>query len=321
MMNFKKNLLQIFNIQNRTRYFLWVLFALSVSSIAVFAMMVSDITNKEDSSLGIVEETDFFTNIDLEAKGVIVWDVINHKPFFSKNVDAPLALASLTKIMTAIVANDILPENSKIEILEEYMSPEGDSGLKIGDLWETKDLIDFTLITSSNDGAFALASVAQAANVPLSDRDLEKNFIESMNRMAERIGLSNTKFFNEHGLDREVDRGGAYGSARDMATLFEYTLKRYPHILEATKYKNLSLYSKDISYDATNTNTFVDNIPGLIASKTGFTDLAGGNLLIGFDAGINRPVIISVLGSTQTGRFEDTFKLVEATLKTIREEK
>jgi len=71
------------------------------------------------------------------------------------------------------------------------------------------------------------------------------------------------------------------------------------------------------SYFANNTNIFVDKIPNLIASKTGFTDLAGGNLVIAFNADINRPIIISVLGSTEEGRFTDVLQLIEATIKQL----
>ena len=98
-----------------------------------------------------------------------------------------------------------------------------------------------------------------------------------------------------------------------MAMLFEYALKNYPEVLEATRYKNLHFASTEKIYSVENTNVIVDQIPNLIASKTGYTDLAGGNLIIAFDAGLGRPIIITVLGSTEEGRFADVLKLVEAT--------
>ena len=66
--------------------------------------------------------------------------------------------------------------------------------------------------------------------------------------------------------------------------------------------------------DARNTNQETGKFPLLIASKTGYTDLAGGNLALAFDAGFNRPIIIVVLGSSYEGRFADAEKLVWATL-------
>jgi D-alanyl-D-alanine carboxypeptidase len=220
--------------------------------------------------------------------------------------------------MTALIASSDIPDSSNIKIATEDLRPDGDSNLVVGDNWRASDLRDFTLLTSSNDGAFALAGAA-GAKVASNTNDSHAKFIKSMNDKAREIGLLNTKFFNEHGLDTETDRGGAYGSALDMALLFEYTLKNYPQILEATRYKSLQFASANKVYSADNTNIAVDQIPSLLASKTGYTDLAGGNLVIAFDAGLNRPIIISILGSTQEGRFTDALKLVNASLKYIHD--
>ena len=73
------------------------------------------------------------------------------------------------------------------------------------------------------------------------------------------------------------------------------------------------VYSDSGNYhDAQNTNDALYLIPNLLASKTGYTDLAGGNLTIAYDAGFNRPIIVTVLGSTQQERFSDVVRLVEA---------
>lgn len=307
------NLKNFWGVEIRTKYFIHVLICLFIASVLVFGLMI--IGGKSLNKTGktaVVEIPDTFQGISLEAKSVVVWDVVNNRELFSKNSDIPLPLASLTKVLTAVMANEKLNENQKIQITKEDLEPEGDSQLVVGDTWQVKDLRDFTLITSSNDGAFALAAVMEAEN-----NSTEVQFIKEMNDTASKIGLSNSRFFNEHGLDREADRGGAYGSAKDMVTLFEYTLKNYPEVLEATRYKNLEFASTEKRYSAENTNIMVDKIPNLIASKTGFTDLAGGNLVIAFDAGLNHPIIISVLGSTEQGRFSDVLQLVEATIKFI----
>ncbi len=311
----EKSFIKFLDIESRTKYFAWVLLFLSLASIAVFAFMVSG-DKVTGSRAKAATKTDPFANIGLEAKAVVVWDVVNQHEIFAKNSDLPLPLASLTKVMTVVTASDMLPKTGQIQILSEYLQPEGDSKLVVGDSWAASDLIDFTLVTSSNDGALALAAVAESLDAS-SPEDAHTKFVKKMNETAEEIGLSNSKFWNEHGLDQELDRGGAYGSAKDMALLFQYTMNKYPDLLEATRYKSLALSSKEAIYDATNTNTFVDQIPGLLASKTGYTELAGGNLVIAFDAPLNRPIIISVLGSTADGRFTDTLKLVEATMKYI----
>ena len=326
---------KIFNIETRTKYFVPVLAFLFTFSVLVFSLFLigEKALNKKVVPPPVAN---IFAEVNIEAKSAIVWDVVKNKELFSKNANTPLPLASLTKVVTAITTNGTIKEDQKIKITKEDLSPDGDSNLIVGDVWRTGDLRDFTLLTSSNDGAFALAAVTKTkiANdfmkEPLSmSVDVRAEFIKRMNENASKIGLTNSRFFNEHGLDREEEnisksvsgsetsRAGAYGSAKDMAILFEYTLKNYPEILEPTRYKNLQFTSTEKTYSAENTNILVNKIPNLIASKTGFTDLAGGNLVIAFDAGLGHPIIISVLGSSEEGRFLDVQKLVDASLKYI----
>jgi len=97
-----------------------------------------------------------------------------------------------------------------------------------------------------------------------------------------------------------------------------YAIKSKYGVVEATARDNFFIYSLDsIRHTATNTNKVLGNIPGLIASKTGFTDLAGGNLVVAFDAGMMRPIIVVVLGSGIDERFEDIKKLVWASLNSF----
>jgi D-alanyl-D-alanine carboxypeptidase len=91
----------------------------------------------------------------------------------------------------------------------------------------------------------------------------------------------------------------------------EYIVVNQSDLLARTQEEQTRVYSQDgIYHDAVNTNYYIDEIPGIIGSKTGYTDLAGGNLVVAFDAGLNRPIIISVLGSTRQERFTDVMKLV-----------
>ncbi len=299
----------------RSKYFFHCLILLALLAIAAFSMTVA--LNASEAKLGNTPkdsktQEDPFEKITLEAKGALVLDVVNNRVLFSKNADMPLPLASLTKVMTAVTAEEETAYNQKskeVQIKPEHLIPEGDSSLIVGDTWNAKDLRDFTLVTSSNDGAAAVAATSNPNHTL---------FIKAMNALAKKIGLEHSAFFNEHGLDQQDHLGGAYGSARDMASLFSYTLQNHPEVLEATRYKQLTFASSEKTYSATNTNTIIDNIPNLIASKTGYTDLAGGNLVIAYDAGVNQPIIISVLGSTKEGRFTDTLKLIEASREFIK---
>jgi len=104
-----------------------------------------------------------------------------------------------------------------------------------------------------------------------------------------------------------------------MVALMHHLVVNRADLIAATRYRAMTFSSlEDTSYLAINTNIIAARIPELIASKTGFTDLAGGNLLIAFDAGIEHPIIIAVLGSTEKERFADVEALVAAALLSLQ---
>jgi len=261
-------------------------------------------------------DADPFGTLTLRARAVYVWDVQNQRVIFKKNADEQLPLASVTKLMTALVAYELLGENASVRISLDAIKQDGESGFLDGELFNSQDLTDLTLITSSNDGAYALAATA-GGSVSKTDTGAS-TFVHAMNIRAKDIGLTQTYFSNPTGLDISPSVGGAYGSARDMAFLMEYIITRYPEVIELTKEDYTKIANENgETHEAENTNTTVSEIPGLIASKTGYTELAGGNLIIAFQAGLNRPIIIAVLGSTQNGRFSDIRALASAAQKFV----
>jgi len=218
-----------------------------------------------------------FEGLNLEAKAVFVFDLASQKPIFEFNSNAQLPLASLTKIMTVVVAEET----------------------------KTKDissLVDKALMQSKNEAASALALLGSSASK--SDLEAKLPFIDLMNKKAQELELNQTYFLNETGLDISKQTAGALGSASDIVKLVVYALNKNPDFFEAT-----------LTDSYLNTNPFATTTTLLIASKTGLTDLAGGNLAVVFDAGFNHPVISVILGSSEKGRFTDTKKLINATFK------
>lgn len=257
------------------------------------------------------DATDPFEELSVTAASAYVWDVQAQRALYHKNADAQRPLASITKLMTALVAYELLENDAPVNITIDAIRQEGQSGFSDGEQFSARDLSDLTLISSSNDGAYALAA---AAGTALNTHAAPQSFVEAMNVRAEEIGLSQTHFSNPTGLDVSETEAGAYGSARDVAFLMEYIITEYPEVLELTRENSTEVYNGAGDYHlAENTNTSVTDIAGLIGSKTGYTTLAGGNLVVGFDAGLNRPIIVSVLGSTRSGRFRDAVALVDAT--------
>jgi D-alanyl-D-alanine carboxypeptidase len=122
-------------------------------------------------------------------------------------------------------------------------------------------------------------------------------------------------FANASGLDVSSTTAGAYGSAKDVALLVSHIVSYDPRLLEATSLSKGTFNSKEISHVGSNTDRSIDNIPNVLASKTGYTDLSGGNLVVEWNAGVDHPIVISILGSSYDGRFTDMEALVKATLE------
>jgi D-alanyl-D-alanine carboxypeptidase len=236
---------------------------------------------------------------------------------FAQNEQESLPLASVTKLMTALVATELLPPGAVATITPEDIREEGDSGLQVGEVWDAGALTSFMLVGSSNDAAVTLARTAgDALAGSRFDRGTSTDsLIAYMNERAREIGLRSTMFRSPSGLDLSLTLSGGDGSARDMAMLAAYIIRKHPDILRPTASEQYDITSlSGWPHVVKNTNREVTAIPGLLASKTGFTDLAGGNLIIAVDIGIGHPIVISVLGSSRDGRFIDAKELLMAVI-------
>lgn len=233
----------------------------------------------------------------IQAQSAVLVDVKTGEILFAKNPETQLPLASLTKLATALAVLS-LGEDRFITIRDEDLAPEGDSGLRPGDVWRLGDLVAFSLTTSSNDGMSAAAQVLTLDGT-----------VSKMNSAAVLEGLDQSFFLNTTGLDVSSSTAGAYGSALDVAHLVEKLLKEHGAIFEATTKHPAP--NGDSGKGTVSTLEPLWSMPGLIAAKTGFTDLAGGNLAAAVDVGIGQPVIVVVLGSSREGRFEDVQLMID----------
>jgi D-alanyl-D-alanine carboxypeptidase len=251
-------------------------------------------------------EVPFPTTI-VGARAAIVVDLNTQETIYEKNADTVMPLASVTKLMTAYVAASELELTARHTIDSVDLEPDGDWGVLYGDTLSIEDLLGITLVASSNDMANALAHAAGEGSVSA--------FVKKMNEAAAEMGAKGMRFANPSGLDTTASKAGAEGSARDVATLLETITRQQLDMARVSSKESFvanGAYGTEYAYK--NTNDVVGEIPGLLISKTGYTDLAGGNLAIVFDAGVNQPFAIVVLGSTQTGRFEDVTALASSTV-------
>jgi D-alanyl-D-alanine carboxypeptidase (penicillin-binding protein 5/6) len=236
---------------------------------------------------------------------------------FAQNETSKRSLASLTKIMTGVVASEHAKTQERVAVSPYAIETEGDSGLFANETWKLKDLISFVLMTSSNDGADALATAVGAASQAASSTsasDAIDVFVETMNQKARDLELADTTFTNPTGLDEVGGAYGGEGTAQDMAKLTAYAWKHFPGTLaDSAELRRTFTSENGFIHEAKNTNKQVYSYPGLLGSKTGYTDYAGGNLAVVYDAGLNHPIVIVVLGSTLEGRFSDVKTLIDAT--------
>jgi D-alanyl-D-alanine carboxypeptidase len=234
----------------------------------------------------------------LEAHAAVVYDPSTKEFLFTKNSDERLPLASLTKLMSADAVLHGAKLDEPVTITANDLKPEGDWGFKVGEEWHVSQLLKFGLVASSND---AMAAAASA---------LGGNVVDYMNARAKQLGLTQTYFYNPTGLDLDLETAGAYGSAHDVALLAAAFLTQFPEEFEATAVPNVSISSASHRLEATSTAAPLLEIPGLIGAKTGYTDLAGGNLVAAFDIEVGRPLVIAVLGSSREGRFKDVKTII-----------
>jgi D-alanyl-D-alanine carboxypeptidase len=285
--------------------------ALVISALLLGLFLFIPIASHKTASIPVSAETapisNAFEAVAIEAKAAIVLDLVTGEVLYENNADAQLPLASLTKLLTVYAALSELDPSSEVVISSNVIGVEAPRAFNVGQAFTLADLSRITLTASLNDGAAAIAeATAQHAN------RLETEMLASA---AAGLGLTQTFAVNGNGLDVSAAISGGYGSARDLARLAGALAQRAPQIARATTEAFAEAVSKGgTHFRVKNTDPIVGKIPNLLLSKTGLTDLAGGNLALVFDAAINHPIAIVVLGSTETSRFSDATELLTATL-------
>ncbi|MGB9743237.1 MAG: D-alanyl-D-alanine carboxypeptidase family protein [Minisyncoccales bacterium] len=204
------------------------------------------------------------------------------KTLFEQNSDEIRPIASLTKLMTALVVLENYDLNKNITISTLAASQPGESKKKLvaGQVFPTEYLLYPLLMESSNAAAYALANDYEGIN--------ETIFVNLMNETAKKMGLENTFFYNSSGLDpenlvpaRPISEIN-YSTARDLAKFAKNLLEK-DLIWQILSLPSYSLYGPELI----NTNQLLNNGKDLngwqkriLGGKTGYTERAGGCLLL-----------------------------------------
>lgn len=248
-----------------------------------------------------------FANLSVTAKSYVVYDILERRIIAGRNETTALPLASVTKVMSAVTALRMADPDTRITIGENAKIDGGyDLGMKEGQAWRLDELLKYSLTFSSNSGMYAIANHFGMGV-----------FVNRMNREAQSISPT-LSFTNPAGLDADNFIGGT-GSALDVALLMARAKNEIPDILDATTHQRTTVSTeKGKLTGVPNTNQEINLIAGAEASKTGYTDLAGGNLALIVDPTLGHPIAIVVLGSTRTDRFTDVEKIYQALLLSIK---
>jgi D-alanyl-D-alanine carboxypeptidase (penicillin-binding protein 5/6) len=232
------------------------------------------------------------------AQAAIVVDGVDGTVLFAKRPDAERAMASTTKLMTALLS---LEEAKPSEVFTapgyDAMPAESRINLRAGERMTVHDLLEALLLESANDAAVDLAENIAGSR---------EAFVKQMNERAGELGLDHTSYANPIGLDDPAN----YSSARDLATLARTLLRkrRFARIVDSPE---ATLESGSHVRVVQNRNDLVAAYPWVNGVKTGYTTNAG-NVLVGSAArGPRARVITVVMGEpTEAARDADTLTLL-----------
>ncbi|OGN07554.1 MAG: hypothetical protein A2750_00450 [Candidatus Yanofskybacteria bacterium RIFCSPHIGHO2_01_FULL_45_42] len=235
---------------------------------------------------------------EINSKAVLFYDLRSGKYLFEKNIKEKLPVASLTKVLSAIVALENLDQDDVVTIPKEAVRVDNErQDLYLGENISVRNLIRVMIVESSNDAAYALADYAQKKGI---------DFIQKINEKSLSIGMFDSSFTDPAGLDDD-----AFSTAEDMIKLVAYSLQ-YDVMWEFSREKEILVKSEDgrIAHTVKNTNQLLGVIPDIVGGKTGYTDQALGCLILIVDLpGYDSKIISVVLGSDD--RFGDTQKVIE----------
>lgn len=205
-----------------------------------------------------------FGQFETAAGSAVLMEASTGNILYEKNSDVSLPPASITKVMTLLLAFEAIEQNlidwdDNVTISEKAWKMEGSKMfLMVGDTVKLGDIITGISVVSANDGCIALAEHLYGS---------ENAFVQVMNQKAKELGMTNTTFKNTSGLPSD----GHVMSAKDIAILSRYIIEKYPEILELESQTEFT-YNDIKQY---NRNPLLGVFEGADGLKTGWTDEAG----------------------------------------------
>lgn len=286
----------------KSKFLFLLVFLLCFVFILNPLIVYADEVDNEEFNISDIESIETTSNVSTEPKinsrAAIIYERNSKTILYEKNSDSIRAMASTTKIMTAIIVLQNSNLNDIATVSKKAAWTGGSTiGLNSNDKITINDLLYGLMIKSGNDAAVVLAETI-AGSV--------ENFATMMNQKAEELGLTCTHFVTPHGLDASEH----YTSAKELAILTDYALNipKFKEIVQTSSY-NLTINNK--SKHVGNTNELLGYLNGVYGVKTGFTNGAG-RCLVTSTKRDNMDIICVVLGAdSKKFRSQDSVKLIE----------
>ncbi len=217
-----------------------------------------NITEKSTSIDFALPDSNISRAMYLNLKSAIAVDNKSGKVIYCFNAGNIRPVASLTKLLSAMIIYDKYNPNTIIEINKADSRRSSRSLFRVGDKVKAKDLLYAAMLRSDNRAARALARTTMGSI---------DNFVKEMNKRAEKIGLKDTKMFDPTGLDERN-----LSTAADCARLINTVIKNYPEIARMSSLKkyNLKPVNRKKSKRLINTNKMVFSKYNVLAGKTGY---------------------------------------------------
>ncbi|TCP31694.1 D-alanyl-D-alanine carboxypeptidase [Scopulibacillus darangshiensis] len=209
------------------------------------------------------------TTVSVSAQSAILMDQSSGRVLYEKNSHKKVKIASITKVMTAILAVESGEMDDTVKVSANAVRTEGSSiYLKKGEKIKLRDLVYGLMLRSGNDAA---VSIAEAVGGSV------QGFVYMMNKKARELGMLDTHFANPHGLDA---KGDPYSSAYDMALVTKYAMKN-PAFRKIFKTKVHKAPNPTEKWDRVwrNKNKLLFRYDYSTGGKTGFTKRAGRTLI------------------------------------------
>ena len=240
---------------------------------------------------------------EISAKSALTYDLTTNRVIFSKNQDERLPIASLTKVMTAIVALENKKPDDKYVVKKSDLVGENSMGLTENEILTLEDLLYGLILMSGNDAAETIADNYSMGR---------SGFITAMNDKTKSLGLKNTNFTNPSGLEGDGDQ---YSTAEDLLVITKYAMNfpLFAKVAETFEYSIPYSFEHKAFYLQNETN-LLTSYPGVKGVKTGFTPEAE-LCLITYLEHDNHKIIGVLLGSSN--RREEMKGLLDYSIKAL----